>query len=359
MTIPSTGTTEQALPTFSEVFAELSKGAVAPTTVRRVFDAILTGAWTPVQIAGFVTLLRVHGETAETIAAAAGALRAAMVRVEHGLPRVLDTCGTGGDGLGTLNLSTGAAIIVASLGIPVAKHGNRAASSRSGSADVLEAMGVPIDLPAATASEVLKEAGIVFLLAPTHHPAMRHAGVARRELGIRTIFNCLGPLANPAGATFQLVGAPDEKLRPILAETLRALGTERAWVVRGVDGLDEMSPSGPTKVSVVTREGVREMEVVPEDFGLERIPLSAIAGGDPAENAGVLERVLGGEAHPSANGFILNAAAALVIAEDLDPKVAAARVKEALATGAPKRTLDRWREIARAKKNSAAPKATS
>lgn len=355
----TTSTAENPLPTFAEVFTELSAGAIAPATVRRVFDAILAGAWTPVQIAGFVTLLRVHGETAETIAAAAGALRAAMVRVDHGLPRVLDTCGTGGDGLGTLNLSTGAAIIVASLGISVAKHGNRAASSRSGSADVLEAMGVPIDLPAAMAAEVLKEAGIVFLLAPTHHPAMRHAGVARRELGIRTIFNCLGPLANPAGATFQLVGAPDEKLRPILAETLRALGTNRAWVVRGIDGLDEMSPSGTTKVSIVTREGVRETEVVPEDFGLERIALSAIAGGDPAENAAVLERVLAGEPHPSANGFILNAAAAVVIAEDLAPKAATSRVKEALASGAAKRTLDRWREVARAKKNSAGPGSAS
>jgi anthranilate phosphoribosyltransferase len=340
-------------PKFSEVFAELLAGPISPNTVRRAFDAILSGTWTPVQIAGFVTMLRARGETVDTIAAAAASMREAMVRVDHGLSRVLDTCGTGGDGLGTLNLSTGAAIIVASLGIHVAKHGNRAASSQCGSADVLEALGVPIDLPATVARDVLHEAGIVFLLAPTHHPAMRHAAIARRELGIRTIFNALGPLANPAGATYQLVGAPDETLRPVLAETLRVLGAARAWVVRGVEGLDEMSPSGPTKVAIVTPDAVRETELTPEDFGLDRIPLSAIAGGDSRENAAVLEYVLSGEAHPSANAFILNAAAALVVADDLPPKTATARVREALASGAAKRTLERWREVARAKKNAA------
>lgn len=340
-------------PKFSDAFAELLAGQISPSMVRRVFDAILSGAWTPVQIAGFVTLLRARGETAETLAAAAGSLRDAMVRVDHGLPRVLDTCGTGGDGLGTLNLSTGAAIIVASLGIPVAKHGNRAASGRSGAADVLEALGIPLDLSPADARDVLREAGIVFLFAPVHHPAMRHAAVARSELGIRTIFNCLGPLANPAGATFQLIGTPDDALRLLLAETLGALGTERAWVVHGANGLDEMSPSGQTNVSVVTRRGVHETEFIPEDFGLERIPLSAISGGEPKDNALVLEQILSGEPHPSLNGFILNAAAALVVAEDMAPKLATDRVKEALRSGSVKRTFERWRDVARAKKNSA------
>src|SRR6185503_15930044 len=181
-----------------------------------------------------------------------------MIPVEHGLPRVLDTCGTGGDGLGTQNLSTGAAIIAAATGIPVAKHGNRAASSRSGSADVLEALGVPIDLPASDAAELLREAGIVFMLAPTHHPAMRHAGQARRELGIRTIFNCLGPLANPARATHQLIGAADHALRPVMAETLHALGTKRAWVVRSEDEFDEVSPSAPTRVTELDAGKIRE-----------------------------------------------------------------------------------------------------
>ncbi|HVU02729.1 MAG TPA: anthranilate phosphoribosyltransferase [Polyangiaceae bacterium] len=342
-------------PKFPDVFAELLAGrAASPATVRRVFDAILAGEWTPVQIAGFLTALRFLGETAETVAAGAAALRAAMVPVEHGLPRVVDTCGTGGDGLGTLNISTGAAILVASLGIPVAKHGNRAASSKSGSADVLEALGVAIDLPAPLSAELLREVGIAFLLAPVHHPAMRHAGVARKELGVRTIFNLLGPLANPAGAKFQLVGAPDETLRPILAKTLAALGTERAWVVRGDNGLDEMNPAGPTRVAIVSSGEVKETTMTPADFGLEAIPLDAIRGGDPAENAAVLERVLGGEAHPSVNAFLLNAAAAVAIAEDVPPKAATERVRAAISSGAARRTLERFREASQAKKKAAA-----
>jgi anthranilate phosphoribosyltransferase len=352
-------TTPLDTPKFAEVYAELAAGPPAPGTIRRVFDAIFAGAWTTTQIAAFIATLRMRGETAEVIAEAATALRDVMVPVEHGLPRVVDTCGTGGDGLGTLNISTGAAILVASLGIPVAKHGNRAASSRSGSADVLEAMGVAIDLPPRDAADVLREVGIAFLLAPTHHPSMRHAGPARKELGIRTIFNCLGPLANPARAAYQLVGAPDETLRPILAATLRNLGSTRAWVVRGEEGLDEMSPSGATRVSVVNAEGVTERTVTPEDFGLSRIPLSAIAGGDPKENAAVLERVLAGEPHPSVNAFLLNAAAAVVIVEDIAPQAATIRVKESLASGAPLRLLERFRAVTQEKsekkrKNSAA-----
>ena len=345
-------------PKFSDVYADLLGGKLSPETVRRVFDAIFAGAWTPVQIAGFVAALRIAGETPPVIAAAASALRSAMVRVEHGLPRVLDTCGTGGDGLGTLNLSTGAAIIAAAAGVPVAKHGNRAASSLTGSADVLEALGIPIDLPASSAASVLREAGIVFLLAPTHHPAMRHAGQVRRELGIRTIFNFLGPLANPAGATHQLVGVTDDALRPFLASTLRALGAQRAWVVRGVDGLDEMSPCGITRVSVVTNTGLSELELSPEDFGLDRIPLSSLKGGDAAANAATLEQILQGTPHAATNGFVLNAAAALVVADDLAPKAATERVREILSTGAAHRLLDRWRAVARSKKNSALPDAS-
>ncbi len=337
---------------FVDVYAELLEGRLSVATIRGVFDAIFAGAWTPTQIAGFVSTLRAVGETPAIIGAAAEALRSAMVKVDHGLPMVLDTCGTGGDGLGTLNLSTGAAIIVASAGIPVAKHGNRAVSSSTGSADVLEAMGVPIDLPASDAADILREAGIVFLLAPTHHPAMRHAAQARRELGIRTIFNCLGPLANPAGASHQLVGAPEERMRPILAATLAALGSSRAWVVRGVDGLDEVSPCAATKVSVVTSTGIAELEVAPEDFGLERIPLAAIRGGAAAENAATLSLVLSGEPHPSLNGFVLNAAAALVVADDMAPRSATDRVKELLSSGAARRTLDRWRTIVQRKKSA-------
>ncbi len=332
-------------PSFADVYAELLDGTLSATRVRSVFDAIFAGTWAPTQIAGFVAALRVRGETPSIVGAAAEALRSAMVRVEHGLPRVLDTCGTGGDGHGTLNLSTGAAIIAAASGIAVAKHGNRAASSRTGSADVLEALGIPMDLPASEAARVLREAGIVFLFAPTHHPAMRHAGQVRRELGIRTIFNCLGPLSNPAAATHQLVGAPDEPLRRLLAGSLQSLGVTRAWVVRGEDGLDEVSPAVATHVSVVTKEGITELVIAPEDFGLERTTLAAIKGGNAAENAAVLERVLSGEPHPSTSAFVLNAAAALVVADDLPPKAATDRVKEILASGAAKRLLARWREV--------------
>lgn len=336
-----------ASPRFPQVFQELIEGRLSAGTVRRVFDAILGGEWTPVQIAGFATAVRVQGETADIVTAAAQAMRAAMVRVPHSLPRVLDTCGTGGDGLDTVNLSTGAAIIVASHGVPVAKHGNRAASSRAGSADVLEALGIPIDLPATAVGPLLERVGITFLMAQVHHPAMRHAGPARRELGIRTLFNCLGPLSNPAGATHQLVGAADDSLLLLLAEALRSLGSVRGWVVRGVDGMDEVSPTGRTRVAAFSATGVSELEVAPEDFGLAPIPAEALRGGDARENAGILEKVLGGEPHPSVSGFVINAAAALVVADDLSPRAAADAAREALATGAAKALLDRWREAAR------------
>jgi anthranilate phosphoribosyltransferase len=335
---------------FSDAFADLLSDNLSETTVRRVFDSIFTGAWTAVQIAGFIAALRARGESAETIATAARALRSLMVRVDHGLPMLLDTCGTGGDGHGTVNLSTGAAILVAATGVPVAKHGNRAASSRTGSADVLEALGIPIDQTPAASVELLHEVGITFLLAQTHNPAMRHAAQARRELGIRTIFNCLGPLANPASATHQLIGAPDQRIRRLLADTLHALGTTRAWVATGNEGLDEISPCGTTRVAIVTQTGVTETEVSPEDFGLERIPMSAIAGGDAAENAAILSSVLSGEPHSSYNGFVLNAAAALVVAEDLSPKAATDRIRETIASGKARQKLEAFREVGKAKK---------
>lgn len=337
---------------FPYVYTELVSGRLSPETVGQAFDAIFAGSWTPVQIAGFVSALRVSGETAPIIGAAARALRSAMVRVEHRLPRVVDTCGTGGDNLGTVNLSTGAAIIVAAAGLPVAKHGNRAASSQTGSADVLEALGIPIDLPPKLAGEVLEEAGITFLFAPAHHPSMRHAGQARKELGIRTIFNCLGPLANPAGATHQLVGAPEERLRPILAEVLCALGSKRAWVVRGTNGLDEMNPCGPTNVSAVSGGSVAELVVRPEDFGLAPTALESLRGGDAAFNASILESVLSGKGHPSLNGFLLNAAAALVVADEMEPKAAAERARALVDSGAAGRLLDRWRDVAQKKKSA-------
>jgi anthranilate phosphoribosyltransferase len=341
----------QDFPSFASVLDELMRpeGLSAPT-VRRVFDAIFAGAWTSAQIGGLLTGLRLRGDRGDIIAAAAGAMRAAMLKVPHEFPKLLDTCGTGGDGSGTLNLSTGAAIIAAAAGTPVAKHGNRAASSRSGSADVLEALGVPLDVPAVDQGAVLREAGIAFLFALAHHPAMKHAMPVRRELGVRTLFNCLGPLANPAGATHQLLGAYDDGIRRVLAEALRELGTTRAWVVRSSDGMDELSPHAMTRVTEVDRGHLREFEIVPEDFGFERSPAGAIRGGDPSENATALREILLGAPHPARDAVLLNAAGALVVADGLEPRLAAERAREALDSGAAARVLDAWRRTAEARR---------
>jgi anthranilate phosphoribosyltransferase len=332
---------------FATVFREItSPGGPSPITVRAAFEAILSGSWKPTQVAGFIVALRVRGETAAIIAPAVEAMRAAMIPVEHGLAATLDTCGTGGDGLGTLNVSTAAAVVVSSLGVHVAKHGNRAVSSRAGSADVIAALGVPIDVPAERQAEVLREAGIAFLFAPMHHPAMKHAGPVRAELGIRTIFNILGPLANPARATHQLLGTYDDALRPVMAESLRALGTRRAWVVRGEEGIDEVSPSGPTRVTEVDGDHLRERVITPEDFGLARLGTEALAGGDAAANAKVIESILRGEPHPARGVVVLNAAAGYVVARGAEPKEAAAAADRAISSGQALATLERWKALA-------------
>nr|PZN23993.1 MAG: anthranilate phosphoribosyltransferase [Pseudomonadota bacterium] len=233
-------------------------------------------------------------------------------------------------------------------GLPVAKPRNRGASSRNGTADVLEALGLPIDVPPTAQGEILQGCGIAFLLAPLHHPAMRHAGPVRRELGIRTLFNCLGPLANPARATHQLLGAFDDATRRALAQALAKLGTRRAWVVWGTDGLDEVSPYAPTRVTVVDGGSLEEIEIAPEDFGVERLAPGAARGGDPAENARALEAVLRGEDHPAREAFVLNGAAALVVAEGLSPRLAAERAREIVRSGAAWKTFEAWRDRARA-----------
>jgi anthranilate phosphoribosyltransferase len=337
-------------PSFAAVFTELGAGGLAPATVRRVFDAIFAGAWTPAQTGGLLVALRLAGDSPEVIQAAAEAMRAVMLRVSHDFPVLLDTCGTGGDGSNTLNLSTGAALIAAGAGVPIGKHGNRAATSQSGSADVLEALGVPLDVPALEQEHVLREARIAFLFAQAHHPAMKHAGPIRRELGIRTIFNCLGPLANPAGATHQLLGAFDDSMRSVLAKALAGLGTERAWVVRSADGMDEVSPHAPTRVTELSGKTLREFEIAPEDFGLSRSPAGAIRGGNPQANADALEQVLGGKPHPARDAFVLNAAAALVVAEGVEPKRAADRARESLESGAARRALETWKRVAAARR---------
>ena len=339
--------------TFPHVFEELAgPRGPSPGTLRAAFDAIFAGAWTPVQIAGFAVALRLRGEDAETIAAAVEAMRAVMIPVLHGLPLVVDTCGTGGDGLGTLNVSTAAAIVVAAAGLPVAKHGNRSVSSRTGSADVLEALGLPLDVPAARHAEVLRAVGITFLFAPAHHPALRHSGPPRRELAVRTIFNALGPIANPARATHQLIGAYEDRLRPILAETLGRLGGTFAWVVRGEDGLDEVSPFGPTRVAELAGGRVTERIVVPRDFGFEPAAPGALAGGDAAGNAARIERILAGADDPATGAVALNAAAAIAIGREATDAAGLRRAADeamtALRSGKARETLEAWRTAARA-----------
>ncbi len=325
----------------------LSREPVGLDDVRGAFGAILAGSWTPVQVGAFAVALRMRGETDEEIIGAAQAMRAAMIVVEHDFPVVVDTCGTGGDGAQTLNLSSAAALVIAASGLVVAKHGNRSASSRCGSADVFETLGIPLDLPPERQGEVLREAGITFLFAQAHHPALKHVGQARRELGTRTIFNALGPLANPARATHQLVGVYDDALRPIAARALRQLGSRRAWVVRGEDGLDEVSPCGPTRVSELSEDGaIRERIVTPEDFGLARVPRAAIAGGDAEANARALSAIVAGQDHPARGAVVLNAAAALAVATGDDLRACADRARSAIDRGAARATLDRWKRVA-------------
>lgn len=333
---------------FTRVIAGLlAREPIGADGIRDAFEAILGGAWTPVQVAGFAVALRMCGEDAETIVGAAEAMRAAMAVVEHQLPVVVDTCGTGGDGSHSLNISSGAAIVVAACGLPVAKHGNRSASSRCGSADVFEALGIPVDVPTARQADVLREAGITFLFAQAHHPALKHAAQARRELGTRTIFNVLGPLANPARATHQLVGVYDDALRPVMARALGRLGSKRAWVVRSEDGLDEVSPCAPTRVSELTTDGALvELVVTPEDFGIARIERSAIAGADAEANARALTAIVAGQPHPARNAVVLNAAAALVVATGESPRACAERARQAIEQGLARDALDRWKRAA-------------
>lgn len=343
---------------FSPILEQLlAHEDLSPTTTEGAFGAILDGAWSEAQVAAFVVALRAKGETAAEIAAAARALRARALSVHPRLPPgapLLDTCGTGGDGASTLNVSTITALVVAAAGVTVAKHGNRAVSSRAGSADLLEALGVRVEAPSPDherrLTAALEQVGIAFLFAPRHHAALRHAAKVRRDLGVRTIFNLLGPLANPAHATHQLLGVFDDRRRPVLAAVLAELGTTRAWVVHGAPvegaprGLDEVSPCGPTLVTEVEGGRLTERVIVPSDAGLPTVPSSALAGGDAAENARAAEALLAGERHPARPAVLLNAACGLVVAGvESDLRAARERAEAALDSGRARETLARLR----------------
>jgi anthranilate phosphoribosyltransferase len=277
------------------------------------FGLLFDGEATPSQIGGLLMALRTRGETVEEYAAAAAVMRAKChkVRAPEG---AIDIVGTGGDGKGTLNISTAAAVVVAGAGVPVAKHGNRNLSSKSGAADALAEMGVKVMVGPEVVERALAEAGIGFMMAPMHHPAIAHVGPSRAELGTRTIFNILGPLTNPAGVRRQLSGAFAADLLQPMAETLRALGSERAWLVHGSDGTDELSIAGPSQVVTLEDGAIATQEIAPEDAGLPRHPFEDILGGTPAENAMAFRALLEGTSSAYRDAVLLNAAAALVVA---------------------------------------------
>jgi anthranilate phosphoribosyltransferase len=277
------------------------------------FDVVMSGAATPAQIGGLLMGLRVRGETVDEIAGAVTVMRAKMLPVDAPADAV-DVVGTGGDGAGSYNVSTCSAFVVAACGVPVAKHGNRALSSKSGAADVLAALGVRIELPPHRIAACVREAGVGFMFAPAHHAAMKFVGPARVELGTRTIFNLLGPLSNPAGVRRQMVGVFDAAWVEPIAHVLKALGSERVWVVHGADGLDEISNTGPTRVAELKDGTVSTFEVTPEEVGLPRCTIDALKGGDGAANAAALAAVLDGTAGAYRDIVLMNAGATLVVA---------------------------------------------
>jgi anthranilate phosphoribosyltransferase len=276
--------------------------------------AIMDGEATPAQIAGLLVGLRMKGERPEEIVGLARTMRERSVRLSRDYDEAFDTCGTGGDGGGTFNISSLVALVVAGCGVKVAKHGNRSVSSRCGSADLFAALGVNVSATPPVAERCLQRAGIAFLFAPTFHPSMRHAAAPRRELGIRTAFNLLGPLTNPAGVRFQLVGVPRPELTELVARALAQLGSRRAWVVHGADGIDEISTRGYTKVSECREGVVRTFHLHPGDVGIPKAAAGDLAGGDPAVNAEIARRVLDGEPGPRRDVVVLNAGVALLVA---------------------------------------------
>ena len=299
---------------FKTLIGKVATGAtLSREEAARAFDLMMSGEATPSQMGGLLMALRVRGETIEEITGAVTAMRAKMLRVDAPADAI-DVVGTGGDASGSQNISTCAAFIVAGAGVPVAKHGNRALSSKSGAADVLVALGVKIDLAPAQISRCINEAGIGFMFAPAHHPAMKNVAATRGELGTRTIFNLLGPLSNPAGVKRQMVGVFSRQWIEPLAEALKNLGSEAAWVVHGSDGLDEITVCGPTAVAALENGKVRVFEISPEDVGFARAKPDALRGGDAEANATALLDVLKGKKGPYRDVAILNAAAALIVA---------------------------------------------
>jgi anthranilate phosphoribosyltransferase len=331
---------------FKPLIGKVATGAaLSRREAELAFDNMLSGEVTPAQMGAFLMALRVRGESVEEITGAVAAMRSKMLRVSAPADAI-DIVGTGGDGSGSYNVSTLASLIVAACGVPVAKHGNRAASSKSGASDVLGALGVAIGLPPAAVETCLREAGIGFMMAPTHHAAMRHVGPVRIELGTRTIFNILGPLCNPAGVRRQLLGVFSAAWLEPMALVLRNLGSERVWLVHGSDGLDEMTTTGTTRVTALENGVIRSFELTPEDAGLPRAASADLKGGDAAYNAAALLSVLEGIKSAYRDIAILNAAAALVVAGKADGlKEGAHLAAEAIDSGRARTTLTKLVEV--------------
>ena len=320
-------------------------GALEVAEANRAFDIMMSGDATPAQMGGFLMALRVRGESVSEITGGVMAMRERMTRIEAPADAI-DIVGTGGDGTGTLNISTASALVTAACGVPVAKHGNRALSSKTGAADVLAHLGVNLDADFALVREAVWDAGICFMLAPRHHGAMRNVAGARVELGTRTIFNLLGPLSNPASVKRLLIGTFAEQwIRP-MAETMRDLGAERVWVVHGGDGSDELTPTAPSHVAALEDGEIREFEISPEDAGLPFHPLEDIRGGAPEENAAAFEALLKGEASAFRDAVLFNVAAALLIADRIRAlRDGVAIAAEAIDTGRAKSCLERLVQI--------------
>ncbi len=333
-----------------EAIAQLAQGrSLDSGLMHAVMLRIMEGKATPAQTGAILMGLRLKGENVEEITGAARVMREKVIPVRPDIPRdepLVDTCGTGGDGASTFNISTTAAFIAAGAGVKIAKHGNRSVSSRSGSADVLEKLGVRLDMSPEEISRAVADAGIGFLFAPALHPAMKHAIGPRKELGIRTIFNMLGPLTNPAGADCQVVGVYDSALVTTLAQVLGDLGSKTVWVVHGHGGLDEISPLGPTEVACWQEGKVETFSVSPADFGFEPCSIEQIAGEGPEENARILLEILSGARGAARNTAVMNAAAAIIVAGKAgSPREAAGIAQESIDSGRAMAALEKLRAM--------------
>ncbi|AMN53398.1 anthranilate phosphoribosyltransferase [Roseibium algicola] len=304
--------------TFKDFIAKVSDGhALSPEEAREAFEVILSGSATPSQLGGFLMALRVRGESIAEVTGAVATMRSKMIPV-RAPANAMDIVGTGGDNSGSYNISTCTALVVAGSGVPVAKHGNRSLSSKSGAAEALAELGVNIDIDARKISDCINRAGIGFMFAPLHHAAMKHVGPTRMELGTRTIFNLLGPLTNPAGVKRQMVGVFARKWVEPLAEALRELGSEKAWVVHGSDGMDEITTTGPTAIAELKNGTIRSFEISPEDVGLAVSDPKDLKGGLPSENAKALRDVLAGAKNAYRDVVLFNAAASLLVADKVE-----------------------------------------